>query len=102
MGHRARAKLILWSRRPTVKLHRHLAILSLSFLIAAPAFARQTTTTTPTAQQSRKETKVELKQQHKADMAQAKADKAEAKAVNTKEAKRAAKAQDKANAQQPQ
>ncbi len=82
-----------------MKLHRNLTILSLGFLIGVPVFAQ---TTTPTEQQARKQTKAELKQQHKADKAQAKADKSEAKAVNTKEAKKAAKAQDKANATQPQ
>ncbi len=85
-----------------VKLYRSVAVLSLSLLIAAPVFAQQTTTMAPTEQQARKETKAELKQQHKADKAQAKADKAESKAVDTKQAKKAAKAQDKANTVQPQ
>ncbi len=42
-------------------------------------------------------TKSELKQQEKANKAQAKADKAERKALNTKQQKKADKAQDKAD-----
>ena len=81
-----------------MKVCRTLATLSLGLMMSAPLFAQQTTTN----QQDRKETKAELKQQHKADKAHSKADKDEAKAVNTKQAKKAAKAQDKANAVQPQ
>ena len=65
-----------------MKLNSTVAALSLSLALAAPLFAQATN------EQARKETKAELKQQHKSDKAQAKADKAEAKAVDTKQAKK--------------
>lgn len=73
-------------------MKRHLiAATLLSASLAAPIFAQ-------TAQEmDRKETSKQLERDHKANEAQAKADKAEAKALNTKKAKKAAKAQDKAD-----
>ncbi len=55
-----------------------------------------------TNEQTRKETKAELKQQKRADKTQAKADKSEEKLAGSKQAKKAARQQDRANAAQPQ
>ncbi len=52
-----------------------------------------------TNEMDRKEAKAEVKQQHKADKAQAKADKAEHKALKSDKVKDAARKQDKANAE---
>lgn len=75
------------------------AIFSLSLLLAGPMVAQQTCY--PTNNQVRKEEKADAKQAHKADKTQAKADKADAKALGSHKVKKAAKEQDKANAQQP-
>ena len=79
-----------------MKFSRTLAVTGLALSFALPVLAQQTDA------QARKEAKTQLKQQQKADKKQAKADKDEAKAANTKQAKKAAKEQDKANAAQPQ
>jgi hypothetical protein len=67
-----------------------LTIITLSLALAAPLFAQSNMQTTA-------ETRAQLKQQHKADKAQAKADKARRKALGTHEQKDADKAQDKAD-----
>ncbi len=79
-----------------MRLLRTVSLATVSLALVLPVFAQQTD------DQTRKQTRSELKQQQKADKKQAKADKAEAKALNTKEAKKAAKAQDRANGAQPQ
>ena len=72
------------------------ASISLGLLLAGPVVAQQTN------EQTRKDTKAELKQQERADKAQAKADKSERKAVGSHKVKKAARDQDKANTVQPQ
>lgn len=79
-----------------MKFSRIATALSLGVLLSGPVVAQQTN------EQTRKETKAELKQQERADKAQAKADKAERKAVGSHKVKKAAREQDKANAVQPQ
>ncbi|MDQ2835381.1 MAG: hypothetical protein M3Y50_16895 [Acidobacteriota bacterium] len=69
-----------------------LAVLTLSLPLSCVGFAQ-------TNVQQNQDAQTQLKQDHKADKAQAKADKHEQKALRTKEAKRAAKAQDKADRQ---
>lgn len=83
-----------------MRLYRAIPVLSLSLLLAVPVFAQQTND--HANEQTRKELKAEAKQQKDADKSQAKADKAQEKALGSKKVKKAARAQDKANAQQPQ
>lgn len=77
-------------------IFRTAAALSLGMMLAAPVVAQQTN------EQVRKETRAELKQQERADKAQAKADRSEKKAAGSHKVKKAARDQDKANAARPQ
>src|SRR5271170_2551519 len=78
-----------------MKLPRPAIVLALSLALGgaslAPAVAQDNTATQDNATQNNKETRKQLK----AGKDQAKADKAERKALNTKEQKKADKAQDK-------
>jgi hypothetical protein len=67
-------------------------------LLAGPVFAQQTCAPMNN-DQARHDAKVDAKEAHHADKAQAKADKAEAKALGSKKVKKAARKQDKANAE---
>lgn len=69
------------------------ALLSLSLGAALKTLPAQTN------EDARKEAKAEAKQEHKTNKAQAKADKAREKALNTSQAKDAARKQDKADAE---
>ncbi len=79
-----------------MRVSRFAATLSLGLLLSGPVFAQQTN------EQTRKEAKAQARQQEKADKAQAKADKAEKKALDSGKVKKAARAQDKANAARPE
>ena len=83
-----------------MRLSRVTAAVGLSVVLARPGFAQQTND--HANEQTRKELKAEAHQQKKADKAQAKADRAQEKALGSKQVKHAVRAQDKANAQQPQ
>lgn len=82
-----------------MKFRSAVTTLGLGLMLSAPMCAQ---TTTETNDQARKDLKADARQQHKADKSQAKADKADEKALGSHKVKKAAKAQDKANAQQPQ
>jgi hypothetical protein len=66
------------------------AAIALSVMLSGAGMAQ-------TNVQDNKDAQTQLKQDHKADKAQAKADKDEQKAAKTKQAKKAAKSQDKAD-----
>ena len=83
-----------------MSISRSFAVLGLGAALAIPVLAQ--TTDDHANDQARKELKTQARQDHKADKAQAKADKANEKALGSHKVKKAAKDQDRANAQQPQ
>lgn len=74
------------------KIRSAVAVLALGLTLSAGSFAQGSN------EVSRQQTKAALKHRRKVDKAQAKADKSEEKLAGSKQAKKAAKNQDKANA----
>jgi hypothetical protein len=100
-GHRfqaARHPISEVKERLFMRIHQAAAVLTLSFVLAGTGFAQSNTDQTGQSNvEQTRQTKKELKQQHKVDKARAKADKAQRKALDTDEQKKADKAKDKAN-----